>query len=68
MRMERKNVPKRQQPDPKHTTAEGYQWVFNVVRNSRTRRHPSACRPNKHVHTSSVIMDVILDSELYTRN
>ena len=36
------NVSKRQQPDQIKTTAEGHQQVFNVARNSRTRRRPSA--------------------------
>ena len=44
LRMEMGNVPKRQQPDhrKKKKTAEGHQQVFNVARNSRTRRRPSA--------------------------
>ena len=50
-----------------HLSAEGHQWVFNVARNSRTRSRPSA-GPLKKVYTSTVIMDVILNSELYTRN
>ena len=29
-------------PNKKTTTAEGHQHVFNVARNSRTRRRPSA--------------------------
>ena len=48
------------------TTAEGHQWVLNVARNSRTRRRPSA-GPLKNMYTSTVIMDVILNSELYTK-
>ena len=37
------NVSKRQQPDHiEQTTAKGHQWVFNVARNSHTRRRPSA--------------------------
>ena len=44
LRMEMGNVSKRQQPDQnkKNTTAEGHQQVFNVARNSSTRRRPSA--------------------------
>ena len=42
LRMEMGNVSKRQQPDHRKTTAEGHQQVFNVARNSRTRRRPSA--------------------------
>ena len=54
-------------PTIEQTTAEGQQWVFNVARNSRTRRRPSA-GPLRNMYTSTVIMDVILNSELYTRN
>ena len=63
------NVSKRQQPDHRaeQTTAEGHQWVFNVARNSRIRRRPSA-GPLKNMYTRTVIMDVILTSKLYTRN
>ena len=52
-------------PTIEQTTAKGHQWVFNVARNSRTRRRPSA-GPLKDMHTSTVI--IILNSELYTRN
>ena len=42
LRMEMGNVPKRQQPDHrKKTTAEVHQQVFNVAKNSRTRRRLS---------------------------
>ena len=54
-------------PTIEQTTAEGHQWVFNVAKNSRTRRRPSA-GPLKNMYTSTVILDVILNSELYTRN
>ena len=67
LRMEMGNVPKRQKPDHrKKTTAEGHQQVFNVARNSRTRRRPST--GPKQIYTSSVIMNAILISKLYTRN
>ena len=59
------NVSKRQQPD--HRAYNSRQWVFNVARNSRTRKRPSA-GTLKNMYTSTVIMDVILNSELYTRN
>ena len=49
------------------TTAEGHQWVFNVARNSRTRKCPSADHL-QNMYISTVIMNVILNSELYTRN
>ena len=54
-------------PTIEQTTTEGNQWAFNVARNSLTRRRPSA-GPLTNMHTSSVIMDVILKAELYTRN
>ena len=64
------NVPKRQQPDhrKKKTTAEGHQQVFNVARNSRTRRPGVLQLAPKQIYTSSVIMNAILISKLYTRN
>ena len=40
-------------PTIEQTTAEGHQWVFTVVRNSRTRRRPSA-GPLKNMYTSTV--------------
>ena len=53
-------------PTIEQTTAEGHQWVFNVA------RIPAAVGvlklASKNMHNSSVIMDVILNSELYTRN
>ena len=52
-------------PTIEQTTAEGHQWVFNVPRHSRTCRRPSA-GPLKNMYTSTVIMDVILNSELHT--
>ena len=43
LRMEMGNVSKETTTRPnKKTTAEGHQQVFNVARNSRTRRRPSA--------------------------
>ena len=54
-------------PTIEQTTAEIHQWVFIGARNSRTRRRPSA-GPLKHMYTGTVIMGVILNSELYTRN
>ena len=50
----------------KKTTAEGHQQVFNVARNSRTRRRLQLAP--KQIYTSSVIMNAILISKLYTRN
>ena len=43
-------------PTIKQTTAEGHQWVFNVARNTRTRRRPSA-GPLKNMYTSTVILN-----------
>ena len=54
-------------PTIEQTTAESHQLVFNVAKNSRSRRRPSA-GPLKNVYTSTVLMDVILNSELYTKN
>ena len=66
------NVSKRQQPNNptiEQTTAEGNQWVFNVARNSSPQWCPLAGPlKNMYMYTSTVIMDVILNSELYTRN
>ena len=48
------------------TTAEGHQWVFNVA------RIPAPVGvlqlAPKNMYTSTVIVDVILNTELYTRN
>ena len=59
------NMSKRQPPDHR-ATAEGNQWVFNVA------RIPAPVGvlqlAPKNMHNSTVIMDVILNSELYTRN
>ena len=53
-------------PTIEQTTAEGHQWVFNVG------RIPAPVGvlqlAPKNMYTSTVIMDVILNSELYTRN
>ena len=54
-------------PTIEQTTAEGHQLVFNVARNSRTCRYP-ADGPLKNMYTITVIIDVILNAELYTRN
>ena len=67
LRMEMGNVSKRQQPDIEQTTAEGHQQVFNAARNSCTQRRPSG-GPLTNIYTSSVIMNLILNSELYIRN
>ena len=54
-------------PTIEQTTAEGQQWAFNVARNSRTRKRLSAGPlKNMYTSTSTVIMDVILNPELYT--
>ena len=50
-------------PTIEQTTAEVHQWVINEARNSRTRMCPSA-GPLKNMYTSTVIMDVILNSKL----
>ena len=52
-------------PSIEQTTAEGHQWVFNVARNSHTRRRPSA-GPLKNMYTSTVIMDVVLNAHILT--
>ena len=50
-------------PTIEQTTAENHQWVFIGARNSRTRRRPPA-GPFKYMYTSTVIMDVIQNSEV----
>ena len=50
-------------PTKEKTTAEGHQWVLNASRNSQTRMRASA-GPLTKMYTSSVIMDVILNSEI----
>ena len=49
-------------PTIEQKIAVGHQLVFNVARNSSTRRRSSA-GPLKHMYTSSVLMDVILNSD-----
>ena len=53
-------------PTIEQITAEGHQWVFNVA---RIPAHGGVLQlaPSK-MYTSTVIIDVILNSELYTRN
>ena len=53
-------------PTIEQTTAEGHQWVFNVA---RIPAPVGALQlAPKNMYTSTVIMDVILNSELYTIN
>ena len=53
-------------PTIEQTTAEGHQWVFNVAR-IPVPVGVLQLAP-KNMYTSTEIMDVILNSELYTRN
>ena len=60
---------KENNPTIEKTTAECHQQVFNVARNSRTRTGGGVPQLTpKHIYISSVIMNTILISKLYTRN
>ena len=48
-------------PTIEQTTAEVHQWVFNVARNSRTRRCPSA-GPLKNMYTSTATKGMNLNT------
>ena len=64
--MEMGNVPKRQQPDHRADNSRRSPTGLQCNEKFSHRRRPSAAP--KQIYTSSVIMNTILNSKLYTRN